>query len=245
MTSIKAVFFDLGKTLLYPKSAWQPVFLRANKALANALFVQGIKIDLDKFPYEFNDRLNRYYADRETTHREIGAFRLLQQLLEEKGIRDAPAPNLRIALDAFYALTQKNWALEADAHQTLKALKKQGCRLALLSNAADDADVQSLVDQNNLRQYFSFIRSSAAAGYRKPHRQLFEESLKSLNLRPQQCLMVGDTLDADILGAKKTGIYSVWITRRVNKNTRSLADIRPDAIVQSLSEVPPLVKAIG
>ena len=245
MSPIQAVFFDLGKTLLYPQAPWQPVFLRAHKALADSLLRQGIEIDADTFPYEFNDRLNRYYADRESTLREIGAFRLLQQLLAEKGIRDAPVSSLRIALDAFYAVTQQNWSLEADAHQTLKTLKLQGYRLALLSNAADDADVQALVDQNQLRHYFNFIRSSAAAGYRKPHRQLFEESLKYLNLFPQQCLMVGDTLDADILGANKMGIYSVWINRRVNKHTKTLVDIRPNAVIQTLSEVPQIIPEIG
>jgi putative hydrolase of the HAD superfamily len=151
---------------------------------------------------------------------------------------------LRVALDAFYAVTQENWSLEADAHRTLQSLKKQKYRLALLSNAADDADVQTLVDRNKLRPYFSFIRSSAAAGYRNPHRQLFEESLNYLNLFPQQCLMVGDTLDADILGANKMGIFSVWINRRVNKNTKTLVDIRPNAVVQTLSEIPQLLASI-
>ena len=245
MTQIRAIFFDLGKTLLYPKSAWQPVFLRADKALTDALISQGIEIDAHRFPYEFNDRLNHYYVDRETTLREIGMMRILQQLLTEKGFQDAPPSNLRVALDAFYAVTQSNWLLEADAHPTLRKLKMKGYQLALLSNAADDSDVQALIDQHKLRHYFSFIRSSAAAGYRKPHRQLFEEALKALSLFPQQCVMVGDTLDADILGANKLGIYSVWINRRVNKHTKTLVDIRPQAVLLNLSELPNLLDNIS
>lgn len=245
MPPIKAIFFDLGKTLLYPQAPWQPVFLRADKALTDALLAQGIEVDAKTFPYEFNDRLNRYYVDRETTLRETTAFRMLQQLLAEKGIRDAPIPNLRIALDAFYAVTQSNWHLEADAHATLRKLKVKGYQLALLSNAADDSDVQALIDQHKLRHYFSFIRSSAAAGYRKPHRQLFDDALKALNLFSEQCVMVGDTLDADILGANKLGIYSVWINRRVNKHTKTLVDIRPQAVLLNLSELPNLLDNIS
>ena len=72
MTIIRAVFFDLGKTLLYPKSAWEPVFLRANNALTKALIEQNINVDARSFPAEFAKRLNQYYADRETSLRELG-----------------------------------------------------------------------------------------------------------------------------------------------------------------------------
>jgi putative hydrolase of the HAD superfamily len=148
-------------------------------------------------------------------------------------------------LDAFYAITQNNWLLEEDAHSTLRALQLNDYKLALLSNAADDSDVQSLLDKNNLRHYFSFIRSSAASGYRKPHRQLFDEALRDLNLFPEQCIMVGDTLNADIEGANKIGIYSVWINRRVNKTTKTLVDIRPKATIQELGALPRLVLEVS
>ena len=245
MTIIRALFFDLGKTLLYPKASWQPVLLRAYKALTSTLIAQDIPVDERTFPYEFADCLNNYYVDRETTFRETGTFRMLQQLLTEKGFPDAPVSNVRIALDAFYATTQQNWLLEADAHSILRALKLNGYTLALLSNAADDSDVQTLIDKNNLRHYFSFIRTSASTGLRKPHPHIFEEALDDLSLFPEQCIMVGDTLDADILGANKLNIYSVWINRRVNQHTKTLSDIHPNAIIQELGELPRLALEIS
>lgn len=244
MTSIHAIFFDLGKTLIYPREAWHAVFLRANKAVTTSLIAQGIDVDQRTFPHTFAERINRYYVDREETLRELTTMRVFKQLLEEKGYRDIPAPVLRVALNAWYAITQSNWQLESDAHKTLRALKLGGCQLALLSNAADDSDVQTLVDKNEIRAYFSFIRTSAASGYRKPHRQLFEEAMHNLGLFPQQCMMVGDTLDADILGANKLGIYSVWNNRRVNKETKTLQDIRPKASIKTLSELPQLVESL-
>ena len=198
MTIIRSVFFDLGKTLLYPKTSWQPTFLRANKALASSLVAEGVKIDERTFPYEFIDNLNKYYAARETTHRETPMLRILGSFLAEKGLWNAPISDLRVALDAFYAITQENWLLEKDAHATLRALKSKGYKLALLSNASDDADVQTLIDKNNLRHYFSFIRTSAATGYRKPHAHIFKEALSALNLFPEQCVMVGNDYEKDI-----------------------------------------------
>ena len=127
----------------------------------------------------------------------------------------------------------------------MRALKLNGYTLALLSNAADDLDVQTLIDKNDLRHYFSFIRSSASAGLRKPHPHIFEEALRDLSLFPEQCVMVGDTLDADIKGANKLGIYSVWINRRVNQNTKTLIDIHPKATIQELGALPRLVLEIS
>ena len=244
MTPFHAIFFDLGKTLIFPREPWHAIFLRANKAVTPSLIAQDINVDPRTFPHEFADRVNRYYVDREETLRELTMMRVFKQLLEEKGYRDIPAPVLRAALNAWYAITQSNWQLESDAEKTLRSLKLGGYKLALLSNAADDSDVQTLVDKNGLRPYFSFIRTSAASGYRKPHRQLFKEAMDDLGLFPQQCMMVGDTLDADIRGANKLGIYSVWINRRVNKETKTLQDIRPKATIKTLDELPRLIERL-
>lgn len=238
MTSIRAVFFDLGKTLVYPPLAWQPVYLRSDKALTESLITNGVGVDPRTFPYEFTERLNHYYADREETLRETTTFRMLMHLLEEKGFRNVPAPILRAALDAKYAITRSNWHLELDAHTALRALKLNGYQLALISNAADDLDVQTQLDTHKLRHFFSHIRTSAASGFRKPHAHMFEESLRALGLFPEQCAMVGDTLDADIKGANALGIYSIWINRRANKNTKTLVDIHPKAVIQELTELP-------
>ncbi len=245
MTPIRAVFFDLGKTLIYPKDIWQPVLLRSDKALAEKLLASGVDVDMRIFPYEFIDRLNHYYAHREETLRETTTFLMLRHLLEEKGFRDVPAPVVRAALDAKYAITQSNWHLEPNAHTVLRTLKLAGYQLALISNAGDDPDVQALLGKNNLRHYFSFIRTSAASGYRKPHRHMFEEALKELGLFPEQCVMIGDTLDADVKGANALGIYSIWLNKHANKNTKTLVDIRPRSVIQELNELPPLLKTFS
>ena len=238
MSNIRAIFFDLGKTLIYPKAQWQAIHLSSDKALTEKLIEQGIPVNPKLFPYELIDSLNRYYADRDETLRETTTFNMLVSLLEEKGFRNVPSSIIRAALDAKYAVTQTNWYVEMDAYATLQALQLSGYKLALISNAGDDPDVQALLDAHNLRQYFSFIRTSAASGYRKPHPQLFEEALHEFDILPSQCAMVGDSLDADIQGANELGIYSIWINRRVNKNTKTLLDVHPKAVIQSLTELP-------
>lgn len=244
MTQIRAILFDLGKTLIYPKDAWQPIYLASDKALTESLIANGIEVDPKTFPYEYIVRLNNYYAYREETLRETTTFGMLKNLLDEKGFRDVPALVLRAALDAKYAITQSNWHLEPDAHTALNSLRLTGYQLALISNAGDDPDVQALLDKHSLRHHFNFIRTSAETGYRKPHAHMFKEAMDALGVFPEQCAMVGDTLDADILGANKLGIYSIWIHRRVNRETKTLVDIRPKAMIQTLKELPALLETI-
>ena len=52
--------------------------------------------------------------------------------------------------------------------------------------------------------------------------------------------MIGDNYEADILGAHRLGINTIWITRRVPV-LRQTPPIQPDAIVSTLSEIPSLL----
>jgi putative hydrolase of the HAD superfamily len=116
--------------------------------------------------------------------------------------------------------------------------------MALISNASDDADVQTLVDNAGLRDFFEVILSSAHAGIRKPNPVIFQKALSSLEISAAEAAMVGDTLGADILGARNAGIYSIWITRRADTpgNRDHLDTILPDAEIARLSELPSLLE---
>jgi putative hydrolase of the HAD superfamily len=147
------------------------------------------------------------------------------------------------ALAALYRATQIHWHGEEDAVPTLQALRAAGLRIGLVSNAGYDEDIQVLIDQAGLRPYLDFIVSSAACGLRKPHPRIFELALQALDARPEQTVMVGDFLAADILGANRLGMGSVWITRRIDKAAagETLARIQPARTITALSELPELI----
>jgi FMN phosphatase YigB (HAD superfamily) len=56
---------------------------------------------------------------------------------------------------------------------------------------------------------------------------------------PDEIAMVGDRLDADVRGAQPLGIFTIWISRRAKRPEGPL--IKPDASVETLSEIPPLL----
>ncbi|HSO28030.1 MAG TPA: HAD family hydrolase, partial [Anaerolineales bacterium] len=170
-------------------------------------------------------------------------YSVLQTTLAEFGYSQPSEALLRQALRAMYRVSQMHWRLEPDALPTLDALRSAGHHLALISNAADDEDVQRLVDKAGLRPYFSLILTSAGEGIRKPKREIFMKALEFMGLPPERAVMVGDTLEADILGAINAGMRSVWITRRVENpqaQTNAYA-VRPDAVIHTLAELPPLL----
>lgn len=243
---IRAVIFDLGNTLMYPiaPDLWPEIIQRGNRALMDHLCELNILKECDTFMLEFNERLHQYYKERDRLMIETSTFQVLKELLIEKGYTDVSDTLIRESLDAHYAVTQKNWQLEDDAIACLSTLQEQNYELGLVSNAGDHRDVLQLVEKFELDSYFEFIVTSAGCGYRKPHHRIFKLALEKMNARGEEIAMVGDTLNADILGANRMGIYSIWITRRTDFPPNDTLPIQPRAIIKNLGELPGLLREL-
>lgn len=246
MTSERTVLFDLGGTLLYFDGEWPDVFLRADKALMESLAENGIYLDQEAFREDFRARLNAYYAEREMEFTEFTTTYVLKEALVGWGYLGVPDSTIKPALAAMYSVSQAHWQPEEDAIATLAALQDQGCRLGLISNAGDDADVQVLVDKTKVRPYFDLILTSAALGIRKPNPRIFDIAMQRIQAKPEQTVMVGDTLGADVLGARNANIASIWITRRADTpaNHAHADTIVPDAAVETLAEIPAMIELL-
>jgi len=240
----EAIIFDLGGTLIYFEGSWPEVMAEAGMELHRSLSEAGLDLEPDSFMQEFHTQMETYYVERESDYREYTTLYVVQKLLGGWDYTDVQESVIREGLQAMYAVTEGHWHIEQDAALTLETLGRKGYRLGLISNAGDDADVQTLVDKANLRDYFDLIITSAAEGIRKPSPHIFHKMLNYWEIEPSQAAMVGDTLSADILGARKAGLYSIWLTRRADTpaNQALAAEIIPDATIARLSELPGLLK---
>ena len=241
---IRAVLFDLGGTLMYPLDAWEPILTSCYQALADSLCQQGFNLDPVELPRTVRYHLDRYFARRDADLFETTYLVVLRDMLAEKGHPNVNEKIIRRALDAFYAHTQSNWVLEEDASLMLRALEAGGYRLGLISNAGDNQDVFQLLDRFQIEPFFDFILTSAACSYRKPHARIFELALAHWNIPVSEIAMVGDSLEADIAGAKEMGIYSIWIARR-SSHAATRPEARPDATIHTLSELPILLSRLS
>ena len=237
ITSIRVVIFDLGGTLIYDKNPWPPFYHRADLVLIQSLKNAGLRIEPSIFFHGHRGLLSLYYDRRGDETEEETTEALLRHLLEEQGNLNISAEVISSALRAMYAVTQGNWIPEEDALPTLQILKERGFHLGLISNAADDENTQTLIDKGGFRPYLEFIISSAAFGKRKPHPAIFYTALDHFHVEAKEAVMIGDLLEADIFGAHRAGMKSIWITRHAVETAAHLK-VGPDAVVSALSEIP-------
>jgi HAD superfamily hydrolase (TIGR01662 family) len=237
--SFELVLFDLGATLIYFDGDWEASIMEGVLAMRRRLHELGYPMD-DRFAAHYRETAREYYRWRDDNLTETAAPEIFRRIMAEYCCDDLPEVHIREALATLYATTQARWRPEADAVPMLAELRRQGYRLGLVSNAGYDEDVQALVDQSGFRPYLEYVISSAAAGIRKPHPDIFEAALAYFGVPAARAVMVGDFLQADVLGANRLGMGSVWITRRADLTAAQpiLKRIRPDRTIAALSELP-------
>ena len=86
---------------------------------------------------------------------------------------------------------------------------RQHYQLHILTNGF--AEIQAIkLKSAGLTDYFDQVVASDTTGHKKPHAPIFDYILRQLNADRRHCLMIGDNLRADILGAKNAGIDQVF-----------------------------------
>ncbi|MHC1740270.1 MAG: HAD family hydrolase [Anaerolineaceae bacterium] len=241
---IKAVFFDLGYTLIYFSGDFHKSTFESYFVLADNLVASGCQFDRLSFAREFDKKMQDYYHQRQIDYFERPVQDILLNTLAEFGQNDLPEEVTLNAMQAMYLTTESCWLIEEDTHETLQWLLDHNYSLGLISNAANAWDVNNLIDNHHLRKYFSSILISASEGIRKPNPLIFQRAAKQVNVELCEAVMVGDTLDADILGAHRVGMPGIWISRRKEKpqgNGQISTELQPDVEIHTLRELPPLL----
>ena len=128
-----------------------------------------------------------------------------------------------------------NATLYDDVIPTLKRLRDAGFRLAIVSNW--DTPLDPLTERLGIAEYFDAIVASHDVRVRseKPDPHIFNYALTTVGVSAQEAIHVGDTYEADIIGARDVGIRPILLDRDGTQ-----AD-RWDETIQSLSELPDLL----
>jgi HAD superfamily hydrolase (TIGR01549 family) len=98
-----------------------------------------------------------------------------------------------------------------DTIPLLKALQQRGYRLGTVTNRSIGGPpfVEEL-RATGLLAFFEVVAVSCDDGWLKPHPALFRKALDALDVPAPDAVMVGDSLRADVLGAKLLGMVAVW-----------------------------------
>ena len=111
--------------------------------------------------------------------------------------------------------------------------------MAVVSNTHDTELVPEHLAAMRVDHHMEVVVTSAELGVRKPATAIFEHALDRLEVSPQQCVYVGDTFDADYLGATNAGLSCFLIDADEETNV-------PDAHrLSSIAALPARLAAIG
>jgi HAD superfamily hydrolase (TIGR01662 family) len=100
-----------------------------------------------------------------------------------------------------------------DTVETLMMLKEKGIKLAIVSNTQKGA-VEEVLEKHDLKKYFDAIVLSYQHGLLKQHGKLYEVALKELGVKKDEALVVGDSIETDLEGAKAAGIKGILLDRK-------------------------------
>lgn len=80
------------------------------------------------------------------------------------------------------------------------------------------AEVQHLKLRNSgIKDYFRSITTSEEVGLKKPHPSVFNAAMKKASVAPQKSIMIGDSFEADIIGANNAGMHTLFFNYRREK----------------------------
>ncbi len=80
----------------------------------------------------------------------------------------------------------------------------------------------------------------------KPNPAYFEMALRDMGLQPEEVAMIGDDVSTDIAGAKRAGLTAILPqTGKFRQEHVGSAEIKPDVIIESIADLPELLKAVG
>ena len=111
----------------------------------------------------------------------------------------------RVLLNDIYEKVKTNIS---ESRRVLSELKKN-YRLGLVTNFYGNMSV--VLEEFGLSSYFETITESAVVGVRKPDSQIFNIAVKSMEVRSENVVVIGDSYAKDILPAHELGCHTVWL----------------------------------
>lgn len=95
------------------------------------------------------------------------------------------------------------------AHEVLTELARRGYLLHILTNGFRDSQHRKL-EASRLAPFFTEVITTDCAGCAKPDAAMFAHALQRTGASPAESLMIGDSLEADVLGAQRAGLDAVY-----------------------------------
>ncbi|TMD66961.1 MAG: HAD family hydrolase [Chloroflexi bacterium] len=220
--TVRCLLFDLGDTLWFRKdlAVWQQLEYASNVQAATLLRQAVAPISLpDKSDTALGQRLRDATDEqirimiRQNPGLEPDCAHAVVQVLQQWSIEGVTRDNGAAIFEALRVRIPKSRPLFDDVLSTLTTLQQRGFQLGIVTNRHwGGQPFQEDLHTLGLLNFFDprHMAISADLGIRKPNPAIFLHALNALNIPPEEAVMVGDSLKADILGGKMLGIFTIW-----------------------------------
>ena len=203
--------------------------------LHDELLRRGVDVGAEAAAAAFRAEI-AFYLDHHMEGRDRASLARLRDRCAEViaralGIEGVDAGTVRAAM-----LAAIRFRPYADAAPALRDLRRRGLTLVAASNW--DCSLSEVLRDAGLARLLDGVVASATAGAAKPDPAIFRAALDRAQARPEEALHVGDSLHADVGGARASGITPVLLDRR---GRYSPQQTNGAAIIRSLAELPPLL----
>lgn len=222
------LFFDLDHTL------WD---FNSNAKLTLSVLYDDMKLqkagvhDFDLFfrtYLDHNDRLWEKYRNGEVKAEELRWKRMWYTLMEFKVGDEKLARQLGLK---FLEMLPSRNILFPNTVETLKYLCDKGYCLHLITNGFEETQHNKL-RHSGISGYFMEVITSETSNSIKPKKEIFEFALKKTNALPQHSIMIGDSIEVDIIGAMNAGMDQVYMNHLCLE-----CGVKPTYIVHSIKEL--------
>ena len=229
---IKAVFFDVDFTLIFPGPTFQAEGYR------RACAAQGIAVD----PRKFDDATaaSSFILDdvEEQIYNHDLFIHYTASIIEHMGGRGPKV--IEVAKDIYDQWSvNHHFEMYDDVAPVMSELQQRGFIVGAISNSHRSLD--AFREHFSLDAVITVSVSGAQHGYMKPHRSIFDTALAQANVRASEAMMVGDSLKHDIEGALNAGWHAVLL-RRSGESPHGLPPGLP--VIRTLPDLLPLLRAV-
>ena len=225
---IRAVFFDVDFTLIYPGPAFQASGYRE--------FCGRFGIDVD--PAAFDKAVSNAASLLEPDDGLYDAQLYIdytRRIIEGMGGRGAQVAEAARAIYTEWAACH-HFLLYEDVPEVLRALHASGLKMGLITNS--HRCLSSFQTHFALEGLFSVTVSSLDHGYMKPHPSIFHSALRALEVEPSEAVMVGDSFSHDVEGARRLGMRAILVERSSPSTSVRPAEV---PVIRSLRQLPALL----
>jgi HAD superfamily hydrolase (TIGR01662 family) len=227
--SVRAIFFDVDFTLIYPGPTFQ------GEGYARFCAEQEISVDPTRFDQAVAAASFILDEVEEPVYDAALFVHYTASIIEHMGGRGAGVVAVAERIYEQWA-TNHHFEMYEDVAPVLTDLVTRGYRLGVISNSHRSLD--AFCDHFQLRSFITTTVSSAEHGYMKPHRSIFDSALEQAQVSAAESLMVGDSLKADIEGAVAAGMRGVLLRRSGERPPTVPPGV---SVIRSLRDLPALL----